>query len=105
MPEGLALRRLIVRRRRAILVLCHERVELFLVLGVAQAGQEILELLLLFLEAAQRFGAVLVEGAVAGRRRAEAPAAALHAAAHAVHLVLHSFHFVGPAIAIVVAPA
>ena len=64
-PEGLALR-LIVRRRRTILVLRHERVELFLVLGVAQASQEILELLLLFLEAAQRLRAVLVEGAVAG---------------------------------------
>ena len=65
-PEGLVLRRrLVVRRRRAILVLRHERVELFLVLGVTQARQEILELLLLLLETAQRFGAVLVEGAVA----------------------------------------
>src|SRR5215510_14770108 len=50
-PEGLVLRRrLVVRRRRAILVLGHERVELFLVLGVTQARQEILEFLLLLLE-------------------------------------------------------
>src|SRR5581483_4826933 len=61
---------------------------------------------LLLLETAQRFGAVLAEGAVAGGRRAEAKAAeaaALHAVAHAVHLVLHPLHLVLPAIR--VAPA
>ena len=36
--------RLIVRRRRTLLVLRHEGVELFLVLGVTQAIEEILEL-------------------------------------------------------------
>ena len=76
-------------------------VELFLVLGVAQAVEEILELDLLFLEPLQGFRAVLVEGAVAARGRTEAEAAeaaALHAIAHPVHLVLHPLHLVLPAI-------
>src|SRR4249920_1808749 len=103
--EGFSLRalrlRLVVRRGRTRLVLRHELVELFLVLGVAQAIEEIPELDLLLFEAPQRFGAVLVEGAVAarGRTKAEAgEAATLHAAAHAVHLVLHPLHLVLPAI-------
>src|ERR1700759_5139560 len=50
--KRLALRGLIVRRRRAVAVLPHERVELFLVLGVPQAAEEVLELLLLFFESA-----------------------------------------------------
>src|SRR5664279_1707027 len=71
-------------------VLRHELVELFLVLGVAQAIEEIPEFGLLLLKALQRFHAVFVEGAVAARRRtAEAEAATLHAAAHPLHLVLH----------------
>src|SRR5882762_6119682 len=86
--------RLLVGRRRALLVLRHERVELFLVLGVAQAIEEILELDLLFLEALQGFGAVLVEGAVAARWRTERKTAALHVAAHPLHLVLHPLHLV-----------
>ena len=49
-------------------------VELFLVLGVTQAVEEILELDLLFLEPPQGFDAVLVEGAVAAGGRAEAEA-------------------------------
>jgi len=61
----LALLRLVVRRGRTLLVLRHELVELFLVLGVTQALEEILELDLLFFEALQGFRAVLVEGAVA----------------------------------------
>src|SRR4051812_14257414 len=93
------------RRGRARLVLRHELVELFLVLGVTQTVEEVLELDLLLLEPLQRLGAVFVEGAVAARGRAEAEAetAALHAAAHAVHLVLHPLHLVLPAI--LVAPA
>src|SRR5215472_741840 len=108
-PEGearagsSALRGLIVRRRRAIAVLCHERVELFLVLGVPQAGEEFFELLLLLLEAPQRVGAIFVEGAVTAGRRAEAEAGALHAVLHPLHLPLHPFHPVLPAI--LVAPA
>src|SRR5262249_42074387 len=87
----------------------HEGVELFLVLGVAQATQEILELLLLFLEAPQRLLAILVEGAVTARGRTETEAAALHAVAHALHLPLHPLHlvlpFVVPAILVRVTPA
>src|SRR5882724_13375730 len=67
-----ALLRLVVRRGRTLLVLRHELVELFLVLGVAQAIEEIAELGLLFLETLQRFDAVFVEGAVAARGRTEA---------------------------------
>src|SRR5881628_2719281 len=101
-----ALLRLVVRRGRPRLVLRHERVELFLVLGVTQAIEEILELDLLFLEPAQGFHAVLVEGAVAAGRRTEAEAAkaaAFHPVAHPVHLVQHPLHLVLPAIS--VAPA
>jgi hypothetical protein len=51
-------------------VLGHELIELFLVLGVAQPIEEILEFGLLLLETLQRLDAVFVEGAVAaaGRR-------------------------------------
>src|SRR6185312_6281834 len=101
-----ALLRLVVRRGRARLVLRHEGVELFLVLGVAQAIEEIPELDLLFLEPAQGFHAVLVEGAVAAGGLAEtkaAKAAAFHAVTHPVHLVLHPLHLVLPAVS--VAPA
>src|SRR5882757_6942202 len=95
----LTLLRLVVRRGRTLLVLRHELVELFLVLGVTQAFEEILELDLLFFKTLQGFGAVLVEGAVAARGRTEAEARkapALHAAAHPVHLVLHPLHLVLP---------
>src|SRR5436309_3571574 len=98
-----ALLRLVVRRGRTRLVLRHERVELFLVLGVTQAVEEILELDLLLLEPTQGFHAVLVEGAVAAGRRAEAEAAkaaALHAVTHPVHLVLHPLHLVLPAVSV-----
>src|ERR1700761_6774557 len=95
------------RRRRTGAVLRHERIELFLVLGVAQAIEEILELDLLLLEPPQRIGAVLVEGAIATRGRAEAEAAAvglprLHVAAHPLHLVLHPLHLSRPAVSAVV---
>src|SRR5258708_5990760 len=89
------------RRRRAGPMLRHELVELFLVLGVAQAIEEIPDLGLLFLEAPQGFHAVFVEGAVAARGRtetAETEAATLHAAAHPLHLVLHPLHLVRPAV-------
>src|ERR1700740_986499 len=92
---------------RAGAVLSHEGVELFLVLGVAQACQEILELLLLFFKTTQRLHAVFVEGAVAarGRTETEAEAAALHAIPHAIHVGLHPLHLGLPAIAVVVTPA
>src|SRR6185295_7262091 len=98
-----ALLRLVVRRGRTLLVLRHELVELFLVLGVTQALEEILELDLLFFETLQGFGSVLVEGSVAARRLTEAEAAetaTLHAAAHPVHLVLHALHLVLPAVSV-----
>src|SRR5258707_12320201 len=80
--------RLLVGRRRALLVLRHERVELFLGLGVTQAMEGILELDLLFLEALQGFGAELVEVAVADRGRDERDAGALRMAASPRPLVL-----------------
>jgi len=83
-------------------VLRHERVELFLVLGVAQAIEEIAEFDLFFLKAPQRLHAVVVEGAVAARGRAETKSTALHAAAHPLHLVLHALHFI---LETIVAPA
>src|SRR6202163_4308902 len=95
--------RLIVRRGRTLLVLRHELVELFLVLGVAQAIEEIPEFGLLFLKPPQGFDAVFVEGAVAARGRtetAEAEAAAFHVAAHPLHLVLHPLHLVVKAVLI-----
>src|SRR5437763_7482922 len=98
-----ALLRLVVRRGRTLLVLRHELVELFLVLGVTQAVEEILELDLLFLEPLQGFHAVLVKGPVAARGLTEAEAAetaTLHAAAHPVHLVLHPLHLVLPAVSV-----
>src|SRR3954447_11495793 len=106
MPEGWmlaaasALRLVGGRRRRSLLVLRHELVELFLVLRVAQAVQEFAELGLLVLETPQGFHAVFVEGAVpaGGRSEAEAEPAPLHAAAHPVHLPLHAFHLARPAI-------
>ena len=52
-------------------MLRHELVELFLVLGVAQAIEEIAEFGLLLFEAPQRFHAVFVEGAIAARGRTE----------------------------------
>src|ERR1700749_972021 len=67
--KRLALRGLVVRRRRAIAVLPHERVELFLVLGVARAAEKILDLLRFLFEPAQRLAAVFVEGAVAAGGR------------------------------------
>src|SRR5690242_16824212 len=79
-PRSVLLRRLVVRgTRRAAAVLGHEGVELFLVLGVAQPGQEFLELALLFLEPAQRISPVFVESAVAARGRTKAEAVPLHA--------------------------
>src|SRR5260370_42387459 len=79
-------------------MLRHELVELFLVLGVTQAIEEILEFGLLLLEAPQRFHAVFVEGAVAARGRTERKAAPLHVVAHPLHLVLHPLHLVRPAV-------
>src|ERR1700759_3702460 len=96
---------MVVRRRRCRTgaMLRHERIELFLVLGVAQAIEEILELDLLLLKPPQRIRAVFVEGAIAARGRAEAEAAAIglpgiHVVAHPLHLVLHPLHLVRPAI-------
>src|SRR5205807_560068 len=85
---------------RTLPMLGHELVELFLVLGVTQAIEEIPEFGLLLLEPPQGFHAVLVEGAVAARGRTERKAAALHAIAHPLHLVLHPLHLVRETIAV-----
>src|SRR6202030_1446984 len=88
-------------RGRTRAVLRHELVELFLVLGVTQPIEEILESGLLLFEALQRFHAVFIERAVAARGRTEAAeveAAALHVVAHPLHLVLHPLHLILPAI-------
>src|SRR6476659_7979219 len=87
------------RRGRTLPMLRHELVELFLVLGVTQAIEEIAEFGLLFLEPPQGFHAVVVKGAVAAGGRTERKAAALHAIAHPLHLVLHPLHLVRPTIA------
>ena len=68
-----------IRLERAVAPLGHELVELGAVPGEAQRRQEILELALLVLEALQRLRAVVVEGAVAARRRAEPVAGAAEA--------------------------
>jgi hypothetical protein len=60
-----ALRLTILGRRRTRPLLRHEGVELFLVLGVTQAVEEIPEFGLLLLEAPQGLRAVFIEGAVA----------------------------------------
>src|SRR5712671_2186596 len=86
--RDLVLRRL--RRRAApVAPVRHELIELGLVLGGAQAVEEIAELLLLVLEAPQRLGPIVVEGVVAARG-APAPGAAEapHRIPHAIHLVL-----------------
>src|SRR6266436_10168222 len=92
--------RLIVRRGGTLPMLRHELVELFLVLGVTQAIEEIPEFDLLFLEPPQGFHAVLVKGAIAAGGRTERKAAALHPIAHPLHLVLHPLHLVRPTIAV-----
>src|ERR1700676_202178 len=105
-PLAVLALRLIVRRRRTLLILGHELVELFLVLGVAQPIEEILEFGLFLFEALQRLDAVFVEGAVAARGRtetAEAEAPSLHVISHPLHLVLHPLHLVRKAVPI--APA
>src|SRR5205085_1599523 len=65
-------------RRRTLFMLCHELVELFLVLGVTQAIEEIAEFALLFFQPPEGFHAVLIERAVAARRRTERKTAAFH---------------------------
>src|SRR5262249_38983339 len=90
-------------------MLGHEGVELFLVLGMAQAAEEFLELLLLLLQATQRLLTIFIEGAVAAGRRAKAEAMALHAVLHPLHLPLHALDLVLPvilsALPVMVAPA
>src|SRR5204862_7484526 len=73
-----ALRVTVLGRRRALPMLRHELVELFLVLGVTQTIEEIAEFGLLFLETPQRFHAVFVESAVATGGRPEREAMGPH---------------------------
>src|SRR5439155_12198199 len=89
----------------------HDLIEFGCVLGVAQPVQELEEVALLVFEPAQRFGAILVEGAVAARGLTVGPAPAgapgtpvarcrlhaLHALLHAVHAPLPAFLSMHPA--------
>src|SRR5687767_9848259 len=68
------------RALRLVAAVGHELVELGLVLGLAQAVEEIAELLLLFLEALQRLGAVFVEGGIAARAAPRAAPPLIHPA-------------------------
>ncbi len=81
-------------RRIARALLGHELVELSLVLGRAQALQELLELALLVLEPAQGLLAVIVEGAIAARPRRLPPGAC--AAAHLLNSTLPAGHVAVP---------
>ena len=87
--SGLRLRR---RCFGAAAALGHELVEFGLVLGVAQAVEELLELALLLFEAAQGFGAVFVEGAVAARGLAARPHQPGRTIAPRVRCLLHPLH-------------
>src|SRR5260370_1013222 len=92
---GLRLRH---RIASAATTLVHELIELGTILRGAQAIQEFTELALLFFKPLERFGLVLVEGAVAARLRAAPPArTAVHVAFHALHLLLHALHLMLPA--------
>src|SRR5579885_1324531 len=86
------------RLRRMIAPLGHELVELGLVLGHAQAIEEVAELALLVLEPAQGLGAIFVEGPIAARGIMRPRRAAAHLRAHPVHLALHALHLVLPAV-------
>src|SRR5690242_18775857 len=83
--SGLGLRR---RTAWTIAPLGHELVELGLVLGHAQAGEEIAELALFLLESAQRVRAVLVEGTIAARARLAPPVGARTRALGALGLIM-----------------
>src|SRR5215475_16011617 len=69
----------------------HELVKLGLVLGLAQALEELAELALLLFEPLQGLGAVLVEGVIAARLRPPPPAAP------AALAILHSVPAAGAA--------
>src|ERR1700730_8749037 len=76
----------------------HELIELGLVLGHAQALQEIAEFALLVLQTPQRLGTVLVESAVAARGPGPA------AMTEVLHLGAHALHFFLPMVVAVTAP-
>src|SRR5580704_1231340 len=84
--------------RRAVAPFRHELIEFRLVLGLAQACQEVPELALLVLQALERIGAVFVEGTVAAGTVAAPPVAT---AAQALHLVLETPHLTLPAIVVI----
>src|SRR5262245_51839682 len=75
MEDASALR--LRRRCVAVAALRHELIELGLVLGGAQALQELAELPLLLLKPAQGLGTVFVERAIAARARILPPAGKL----------------------------
>src|SRR5262249_61343215 len=81
--------------RRPVAALGHELVELGLVLGEAEASEELAKFALLLLEAAQSVRSIFIEGAVAAGRPI-VPGTAAHARAHPVHLALHTVDLVLP---------
>src|SRR4029079_12239815 len=88
-------------RHLPVAALSHELVELGLVLCEAETVEEFAELTLLFLEPAQRIRPILIERAVAARRRivpTTGPWATAHPRAHPVHLALHALHLVLPTV-------
>src|SRR5216683_3548163 len=77
------------RRRGRVAPLCHELIELALVLGHAQTLQKFTEFALFVLQSPQRLGAVFVESVVAAcGPRPAARTKALHLGPHAFHLFL-----------------
>src|SRR6266849_7349893 len=83
----------------------HEFVEFRLVLGVAQAVEERLELALLLLEPPQGLVAIFVKGPVAARTAKAAAAPAFGGALHPFHPLLHPFHATLPAVSAAMCPA
>ncbi len=102
--DGLRLRSQAVGRAA---VLGHELVEFRLVLGVTQTVEVRDEFALLFFEAAQGVGAVLVKRVVStgGSIGAAAAPPALRGPLHPLHTALHSFHATLPAVRAAVSPA
>src|SRR5664279_3507592 len=104
MPDGRPIpggRKKSVLRRRGlgpVAAFGHERIELGLVLGEAQAIEKFAELALLFLETLERVAAVFVEGVITAGGRGTPRRAAAHLRAHPVHLALHALHLVLPAV-------
>src|SRR5262245_11033561 len=87
----------------SVSTLGHELVELGPILRQSQPFEKLAELTLLFLEPAERVGAVLIKRAVAAGGRISppttpgtSPGSAAHAGAHPIHPALHAIDLVLP---------